>query len=209
MFRCCDVHPCLNRPATLPHAGRRPAAHGRPERAAIRQEARRGAARLAYLQALPTFTAAEMCSECPWPMAWHATGVTFCLQTSAILAEPCRSWPAWNAKIAAGAIRVAEMLTRKERKTRPPTRHPPCGASPSSPRDPPSRTSSPGSPESSMSTPEPRSGPGSTAPGRSGPDQTPTRQQGPQPDPGPDLDAQRVLFGSAFGGVDAADAEVA
>jgi hypothetical protein len=49
-------------------------------------------------------------------MAWHATAVTFCLQTGAILAEPCRSWPVWNAKIAAGAIRVAEMLTRKERK---------------------------------------------------------------------------------------------
>jgi hypothetical protein len=91
------------------------AVHGRQERAAIRQEVRRGAARLAYLQALPPLTADEMCSECPWPMAWHATGVTFCLQTGAILAEPCRSWPVWNAKIAAGAIRVAEMLIRKER----------------------------------------------------------------------------------------------
>jgi hypothetical protein len=96
------------------------AAQGRQERAAIRRQLRKGAARLVYLQALPPLTAAEMCSECPCPVAWHATGVTFCLETGAILAEPCRSWPVWNAKVAAGAVRVAQMLMRKERRTEDP-----------------------------------------------------------------------------------------
>jgi hypothetical protein len=86
---------------------------GKQERAAVRDELRQGTARLAYLQALPAFTADDMCSECPWPMAWHSTGVTFCLETGAILSEPCRSWPVWNAKIATGLARVAEMLQQK------------------------------------------------------------------------------------------------
>ena len=92
---------------------------GRQERAAIREELGQGTARLAYLQALPPFTASDMCSECPSPMAWHATGVTFCLESGAILSEPCRSWPVWNAKIAAGLARIAEMM-QKQRKTPPP-----------------------------------------------------------------------------------------
>jgi hypothetical protein len=35
------------------------------ERAAIREQISQGTARLAYLQALPAFTADAMCSECP------------------------------------------------------------------------------------------------------------------------------------------------
>lgn len=90
-------------------------ARGRQERAAVRDELRKGTARLAYLQALPAFTAADMCSECPWPMAWHSTGVTFCLETGAVLSEPCQSWPVWNAKIATGLARLAEMLQQKQK----------------------------------------------------------------------------------------------
>ena len=88
---------------------------GRQERAAVRDELRQGTARLAYLEAFPAFTAADMCSECPWPMAWHSTGVTFCLETGAILSEPCRSWPVWSAKIVTGLARVAEMLQQKQK----------------------------------------------------------------------------------------------
>jgi hypothetical protein len=83
---------------------------GREERAAIRDELRKGTARLAYLNALPTFTAGDMCSECPWPMAWHSTGYTVCLETGAVLSEPCQSWPVWNANITAGLARFAEMM---------------------------------------------------------------------------------------------------
>ena len=66
---------------------------GRQESAAIREEIRKATARLAYLEAVPPFTAPDMCSECPWPMTWHDTGVTFCLTTEAILHEPCPAWP--------------------------------------------------------------------------------------------------------------------
>lgn len=48
-------------------------------------------------------------------MAWHATGVTSCLETGAILAEPCRSWPVWSAKIAAGLARLAEMIRQEQK----------------------------------------------------------------------------------------------
>lgn len=89
---------------------------GRQERAAIREQLRQGPARLAYLQALTPFSASDMCSECPTPMSWHATGVTFCLKSGAILSEPCRSWPVWNGKIEAGIARLAEMM-RQERRT--------------------------------------------------------------------------------------------
>jgi hypothetical protein len=89
------------------------ATRDRRERAAAREELRRGTARLAYLQALPMFTAADMCSECPRPMAWHSTGATFCLVTGAVLSEPCPSWPVWNAKITTGLARVAEMMRHK------------------------------------------------------------------------------------------------
>jgi hypothetical protein len=88
---------------------------GRRERAAVSDALRRGTARLAYLQALPAFTAADMCSECAWPMAWHSTGVTFCLETGAVLSEPCQSWPVWNAKMATGLARIAALLQQKQK----------------------------------------------------------------------------------------------
>ena len=70
---------------------------GKQERDAVREEIRKGAARLAYLEAVPPFTAPDICSECPWPTSWHDTGVTFCLTTGAVLREPCSSWPVWRA----------------------------------------------------------------------------------------------------------------
>jgi hypothetical protein len=42
------------------------------EHAAIRQALQQDTVRLAYLEAIPPMTAAEMCSECPWPAGWHA-----------------------------------------------------------------------------------------------------------------------------------------
>ena len=87
---------------------------GRPERAAIREEIRKGTARLAYLEAIPPFTTPDMCSECPWPMTWHDTGVTFCLTTGAVLREPCPAWPVWREQLTAGLIRVIEMMQAKK-----------------------------------------------------------------------------------------------
>ena len=93
---------------------------GREERAALRRELRQGTARLAYLQALPPFTAAGMCSECPWPMAWHDTAVTFCLETGAVLSEPCPAWPDWNTQRMIGFLRLHEMLSRRQQPQAPP-----------------------------------------------------------------------------------------
>lgn len=87
---------------------------GRKERAAIREKLRKGTARLAYLQAVPPFTAPDMCSECPWPMNWHDIGVTFCLTSGATLSKPCDAWPVWREQLMAGLIRVAEMMQRKK-----------------------------------------------------------------------------------------------
>jgi hypothetical protein len=106
---------------------------GSQERAAIREDIRKGTARLAYLEAVPPFTAPDMCSECPWPMSWHDTGVTFCLTTGAILREPCSSWPVWRAKLAAGLARFVEMQQKKTKVTPAPAPRPlaviPSGAS--------------------------------------------------------------------------------
>jgi hypothetical protein len=95
------------------------ATRDKQQRPKARDELRQGTARLAYLQALPPFTAADMCAECPWPMAWHSTGVTFCLETGAILSEPCRSWPVWNAKITAGLARLAETMRHQQKQPAP------------------------------------------------------------------------------------------
>jgi hypothetical protein len=89
---------------------------GRKERAAIREELHKGTARLAYLEALPPFTARDMCSECPWPMSWHDTVTTFCLETGAILSEPCRAWPVWRETLLTAALRVHEMLKQREQR---------------------------------------------------------------------------------------------
>jgi hypothetical protein len=94
----------------------------RQQRAAVREELRKATARLAYLDAVPPFTAAGMCSECPSPMSWHAPAVTFCLVTGAILSEPCPAWPLWREQLATGLLRVAEMMRQKK--------HPPPAPAP-------------------------------------------------------------------------------
>jgi hypothetical protein len=87
---------------------------GRKDRAAIWEELHKGTARLAYLEALPPFTAPDMCSECPWPMSWHDTDTTLCLETGAILREPCRAWPVWRETLLTAALRVYEVLKERE-----------------------------------------------------------------------------------------------
>jgi hypothetical protein len=44
---------------------------GRPERARIREDLRKDSHRLSLLQAIPPMAAADMCSECVSPAAWH------------------------------------------------------------------------------------------------------------------------------------------
>lgn len=97
-------------------------AKGSQGRAAIREQLRQGTARLSYLQAVSPFTAPDMCSECPWPLGWHDTAVTFCLDTGAVLSHPCHAWPVWNAQLAVGFARALEAIKRM--KDPPPTPEP-------------------------------------------------------------------------------------
>jgi hypothetical protein len=98
---------------------------GRQERAAIREELHKGTARLAYLEAVPPFTARDMCTECPWPMSWHDTGVTFCLETGVILSKPCDKWPVWSESLLTGLLRVHDMLKQREQRKQQPPPSPP------------------------------------------------------------------------------------
>lgn len=95
-------------------------ASGRKERATIREEMRKRTARLAYLEAVPPFTAADMCSECPWPMTWHDLGVTFCLTSGATLSQPCDAWPVWRQTLTEGLLRVMDMMQQKKAPPAPP-----------------------------------------------------------------------------------------
>lgn len=97
----------------------------RRERAAIREELHKRTARLAYLEAVPPFIASDMCSECPWPMSWHDTGVTFCLETGAILSKPCDKWPVWSESLLTGLLRVHDMLKQQEQRKQQPLPPPP------------------------------------------------------------------------------------
>lgn len=87
---------------------------GRRERAAIREELNKTTARLAYLETVPSFTAPDMCSECPWPMSWHDVAVTICMVTGATLSEPCPAWPVWRETMRIGFARAIEMMRTKK-----------------------------------------------------------------------------------------------
>jgi hypothetical protein len=59
----------------------------------------RDTARLRFLEAIPPLDAADMCSECPTPAAWHSLAVTFNLNPSENVGRvdgPCPAWPWWR-----------------------------------------------------------------------------------------------------------------
>ncbi len=66
----------------------------KPERAELREALRKDKARLAYLEEMPPFEAAGMCSECVSP-AWHTPGVTYSLDGAWETGGPCPAWPRW------------------------------------------------------------------------------------------------------------------
>ena len=60
----------------------------------------RDTARLRFLEAIPPVDAADMCSECPTPAAWHSLTVTFNLDPAKDVGRvdgPCPAWPWWRA----------------------------------------------------------------------------------------------------------------
>jgi hypothetical protein len=59
----------------------------------------RDTARLRVLEAIPPLDAADMCSECPTPAAWHSLNVTFDLDPAKDVGRvdgPCPAWPWWR-----------------------------------------------------------------------------------------------------------------
>ena len=62
----------------------------------------RDTARLRFLEAIPPLDAADMCSECPTPAAWHSLTVTFNLDPSKDVGRvdgPCPAWPWWRERL--------------------------------------------------------------------------------------------------------------
>jgi hypothetical protein len=64
---------------------------GRSERAVIREALRKDTCRLEYLAAIAPMTAADMCSECPTPAAWHDVDSTY--GEAGKVSGPCHAWP--------------------------------------------------------------------------------------------------------------------
>ena len=69
------------------------------DRTRIGEALLRDTARLRFLEAIPPLDAADMCSECPTPAAWHSLTVTFNLDPSKDVGRvdgPCPAWPWWR-----------------------------------------------------------------------------------------------------------------
>lgn len=74
-------------------------ARGRSRRAPVGEALLRDVARLRFLEAIPPLDAADMCSECPTPAAWHSLAVTFHLDPPEDVGDvdgPCPAWPWWR-----------------------------------------------------------------------------------------------------------------
>jgi hypothetical protein len=93
---------------------------GRGERAAIRKALRKDTVRLAHLEAMPPMTAAQMCSECPWPADRHTVGVTYGLAGEGELTGPCDGWPRWAQQRREMKQKLTELLTRPAEPLPPP-----------------------------------------------------------------------------------------
>ena len=74
-------------------------------------------ARLRFLEAIPPLDAADMCSECPTPAAWHSLTVTFHLDPSDDVGDvdgPCPAWPWWRERLDAARQQLLAIASRKE-----------------------------------------------------------------------------------------------
>ncbi|MGH3217327.1 MAG: hypothetical protein ACRDPY_01120 [Streptosporangiaceae bacterium] len=100
-------------------------------RAAIREALQRDTARLAYLEAIPPMTAAQMCSECPWPAGWRAVGTTYGLAGQGELSGPCDGWPQWGGQRRKLIQQLAERQGRPASPSPPPPQSQPLAVIPS------------------------------------------------------------------------------
>ena len=87
-----------------------------PERDGAHEALLIDTARLAFLEAIPPLDAADMCSECPTPAAWHSLTFTFDLDPSTdvgTLGGPCPAWPWWQERVEKARQRLLALASPK------------------------------------------------------------------------------------------------
>ena len=85
-------------------------------RARIGEALLRDTARLRFLEAIPPLDAADMCSECPTPAAWHSLTVTFNLDPAKDVGRvdgPCPAWPWWRERLEEARRQILAIASRK------------------------------------------------------------------------------------------------
>jgi hypothetical protein len=83
----------------------------------------RDTARLRFLEAIPPLDAADMCSECPTPAAWHSLAVTLNLDPSEDVGRidgPCPAWPWWREWVEEAVGRFLHLPSTRESRQWPP-----------------------------------------------------------------------------------------
>lgn len=108
--RVSEVRRLRRRTAASP--GKTATASSPAEHAATRQALQQDTVRLAHLEAIPPMTAAQMCSECPWPAGWHTVGTTYGLAGEGEQSGPCDGWPRWSGGRRKLLQQLAELQTR-------------------------------------------------------------------------------------------------
>lgn len=116
---------------TAARRGKTAIASSPAEHASNRQALQQDAARLAHLEAIPPMTAAQMCSECPWPAGWHTVGTTYGLAGERELSGPCDGWPRWGGQRRKLLQQLAELQTRPTGPPPPPPEPQPLAVLPS------------------------------------------------------------------------------
>ena len=90
--------------------------------ASAREALRKDKVRLAHLEAMAPMTAEQMCSECPWPAAWHTQGFTYGLDGKGELSASCSGWPRWGGNIRKMKQELAQRLAHPPSPPPPPLR---------------------------------------------------------------------------------------
>jgi hypothetical protein len=85
-------------------------------RARIREALLKDTARLTFPEAVPPLDAADMCSECPTPAAWHSLTVTFNLDPSKDAGDVggrCPAWPWWRERLEGARRQLLALVSPK------------------------------------------------------------------------------------------------
>ena len=93
------------------------AVRGQSGRARSGEPLLKDTARLRFLEAIPSLDAADMCSECPTPAAWHSLAVTFNLDPAKDVGRvdgPCPAWPWWREWVDEARRQILALASHRE-----------------------------------------------------------------------------------------------